>query len=306
MESIRVRASRRRTVERCPQCPQLQLIFRLSSSLGLSPLVFEKGKSRFSCILALHSILILCITTCTGIVNVFSNIMFFNNISLATITLINVQINIALQISSVIAAYFNASEYGRIFELLEEIDTKLSTIGVLKVHRLHWSTKPLEILMVSVHFVVAIAIRTEFSALFYLLGFASYILICSQIFEIGSHIISRYDLVLQTLGQLKDPSRNTNDTVETLLIINNQLTRVVNVFSSCYRLQLLVLTTFTFFMISSRLYFIYFFFKMYNILRVLYFTSFVCFYFFRIARCSSIIMNKVKHSFSNLLFRFMS
>lgn len=88
---------------------------------------------------------------------------------------------------------------------------------------------------------------------------------------IGSHILSRYEFVVRTLGQLKDSPQNTNERVETLLDVNHQLSRVVNTFSSCYRFQFLVLATYTLVFVASRLYFIFLYRKKGNIFTFLLF-----------------------------------
>ncbi|CAH1397696.1 unnamed protein product [Nezara viridula] len=63
--------------------------------------------------------------------------------------------------------------------------------------------------------------------LYHFIVLTSYTLMCSQIIAIGCHILSRYDLVVHTLAQLKNTQHNINNKVETLLVVNHQLSRVL-------------------------------------------------------------------------------
>ncbi|CAH1397702.1 unnamed protein product [Nezara viridula] len=207
MESIRVRKSRRK-LEDGSLCPHVQLVFRLSSLLGLSPLVFENGESRFSYPRAVYSIIILCITLFFGFLNFEFVLYFFNDVSLLIIALLNIAIYISLPISSVIDTFRNVSDYGHIFEELRIIDSQLSAIGVLKVHRQNWSTWLLEILMISIYFIITLPLRWDFAFFFHCIGMTTYALVCCQLKAVGRHILSRYDLVVHTLDQLKNTQHN--------------------------------------------------------------------------------------------------
>lgn len=295
-----MRKSRR--VKSGPPCPHMQLIFRLSSLFGLSPLVFEKGNSKFSYILAAYSIIFTCVVAFIGWLDFYFSSKIYNDFSVSIIARMNIFIYSALQISSLIDAYINAAEYGRIFEQLKVIDGKLTAIGALKFQSLNWSNLFLMAVMIFLYFVVGLTMSQDVFTVFRYTTISSYTLVCAQVIIVESHILSRYELVIRTLSQLNDSSQNTNDIVDILLSINHRLSRIVNAFSSCYRLQLLFLTTFTFCFVSSRLYFVYFFHnKLTTNLLIFYLISFACVQFLRITRCSSAIMDKVKCRLNSLL-----
>ncbi|CAH1397697.1 unnamed protein product [Nezara viridula] len=225
MESIRRMKSRRRSEVSLP-CPHVQLVFRLSSLLGLSPLVFENGESRFSYPRAVYSITISCVIVSFGILN-FCNLLSFNDFSLAIISLMNTPLYFALRVSPLIDIYRNATRYRQLFEELRMIDVKLSAIGILKIHRLDWSTKFLTILIASPYFIFGISLIPDFTFLYHTIAISGYLLMSLQISTVGGHILSRYDLVLDTLGQLKKiPHHNIASIVETLLYVNHQLSGV--------------------------------------------------------------------------------
>ncbi|CAH1397700.1 unnamed protein product, partial [Nezara viridula] len=225
MESIRVRKSRRKLDGGLPSL-HLRLVFRLSAMFGLSPLVFEYGKSRFSYTRGLYSIFISCVILWFGYLNFYFVLNLFNDNSLTIIALINIPVYLSLPISSVLDAFSIASEYGYIFQELKMIDGELSAIGVLKVLRPDWSARLFQISSLSAHYILVIIMRPDLSAMFHFIGIASYTLMCSQIIAIGCHILSRYDLVVNTLSQLKSTQHSINNKVETLLAVNHQLSKV--------------------------------------------------------------------------------
>ncbi|KAE8573127.1 Gustatory receptor 40a [Halyomorpha halys] len=305
MDSIRVRNSRRRRVEKVPLCNHVQLVFRLSALFGMSPIKLEKRKSKFSYTLAVYSIFISFLILYLGIINFLFTLEFFNDKALAIIMISSIPIYTALQISSVIDSFFNASGFGYIIEELKIIDKKFFAIGVKKEHRHHWFNGLMEIFMTTFYIVCDTSFRNHFSFSFLQLGTICYALISSQIFSLGSHILSRHELILHTLEQLNGIPQNINHMIENLLGINHQLFKIINTFSSCYRLQFLVLTTYTLHFVTSRLYII-FLLEGVNVLRVflLYTIIYYCIIFGRIIRCSSFIMKKSK-DFDKLLYQLM-
>ncbi|KAE8573128.1 Gustatory receptor 40b [Halyomorpha halys] len=305
MDSIRIRSSRRRRVKDIPLCYHVQFVFRLSALFGMSPLKFQKGKSKFSYTLGIYSIFISFFILYLGIINFLFTLEFFNDKALAIIMISSIPIYTALQISSVIDSFFNSSGFGYIIEELKIIDKQLFATGVRKEHRRHWLNRLLEIFMTLLYLALEILIQRKFSYSFLQLGTICYALISSQIVALGSHILSRYEFILHTLGQLKDMPQNLNNMIENLLGINHQLFKIVNIFSSCYRLQFLVLTTYTLLFVTSRLYFIFTlgvgnifcFFIIFEI-------AFYCTLFARTIRCTSSIMKKSK-DFDKLLYQLM-
>ncbi|KAE8573129.1 Gustatory receptor 39 [Halyomorpha halys] len=307
MESIRVRTTRRKRLGEGPLSNHLQLVFQLSALLGLSPLKFEKGKSKFSYALASYSIFIGCISIYFGFLNLYYNFNIMNNTSLAYIALLTIPIYTGLQLASIIDAFSNPSEYGTLFEILKIVDTKLSAISVHKVLRLDWSTRLTEIFVIIIFIILAVTNRPNVSVLFMILGTTRFVLLSSQIVAICSQIVSRYELVVDTLHQWKDMPQNITNRIETLLDVNHQLSRIVNIFSSCYKLQLLVLATITFVYITSRLFLSIFHYvrdRSFTFISAICVVICYCIVFLRIIRCSSTIVKKSK-DFDKILYQLM-
>ncbi|CAH1397687.1 unnamed protein product, partial [Nezara viridula] len=292
MESIRrIEKPRRRGLEGGSLCPHLQLMFRLSALLGLSPLVFENGKSRFSYVLAPYSVIISCLLVrfnglvpnafllyrfmvltsytliCSQIIAIGSHILSRYDLVVHTLDqLKNTQHNINNKVETLLAVNHQLFSSLKSLYKMESIRRikkprrrgledgllcphvqlvfRLSSLLGLSPLVFEKGESRFSYVLAPYSFALA-ALEPNCFLLYRFILLTSHTLISSQIAAVGCHILSRYDLVVHTLGQLKNRPHNINNKVETLLAVNHQLSRVVDTFASCYRLQLLFLEELT-------------------------------------------------------------